>query len=77
MPRTERPGREADQPPCGFEVKDILNLIVFPINIIGTTTYNHTCLDGAGLSVAEQFRTKLLSFNPLAPNDVYISLPHG
>lgn len=52
------------QLPSGSEVKDILNLVVVPINIIRTTTYNHMCLDAKGLSLTEeQLCAKLLGFN--------------
>lgn len=49
--------------PSGTEVKDILNFTVVPINIIGTITYNHMCLEGAGLCLAqEQLCAELLRF---------------
>jgi hypothetical protein len=52
------------QPPSGSEVKDILNLTVVPINLIGTTTYKRMCLDGAELSLTEeQLGEKLVRFN--------------
>jgi hypothetical protein len=44
----------AIQPPSGSEIKDILNFIVVAINIIGTTIYNHMCLEGAGLCLGEE-----------------------
>jgi hypothetical protein len=40
--------------PSGTEVKDILNFTVVPLDIIGTTTYNFMCLEGAGLCLAEE-----------------------
>jgi hypothetical protein len=42
------------QPPSGSEVKDILNFIVVPINIIETTTYSLLCLEGAGICLTEE-----------------------
>jgi hypothetical protein len=52
------------EPPSGSEVKDILNLTVVPISLIGTTTYKCMCLDGARLSLTEeQLCAKLVRFN--------------
>jgi len=52
------------QPPSDSEVKGILIFIVVPKNIIGTTPYNHMCLEGAGLCLAEkQLCARLVRFN--------------